>query len=60
MPNFAVTPHSTGKKDSLENALAALKTQIETVDDTKTLRYIDVIPTFRDREQCEGGVIYDT
>jgi hypothetical protein len=60
MPNFAVTKYSSGKQDSVDDALAALKTQIETVDDTKTLRYIGVVGTGRDREQCVGAVIYDT
>lgn len=60
MANFAVTEYSTEKQHSVALALAALKAKIETVDNTKTLRFIGVHGTGRDREQCVGSVIYDT
>jgi len=60
MPNYALTRYSTTAQDSVEDALDALETQLETVDDTKTIRGIGISMTGRDREQCVGWVLYDT
>lgn len=60
MANFALTRYQTGKMDSIELALEALETQLETVDDAKVIRGIGIELTGRDREQCVGWVIYDT
>ena len=60
MPNYALTRYQTGKKDSVELALEALETQLETVDDAKTIRGMGIEMTGRDREQCVGWVIYNT
>lgn len=55
-----LTRYSTGIKDSVILALEALETQLETVDNTKTIRAVDIVMTRRDREQCIGYALYDT
>jgi hypothetical protein len=60
MPNYSLTRYSTEAQDSVEDALSTLETQLETVDDTKTIRGIGIEMTGRDREQCVGWVLYDT
>ena len=60
MANYVLTRYQTGKKDSVELALEALETQLETVDDAKTIRGMGIEMTGRDREQCVGWVIYNT
>ena len=60
MANYALTRYSTGQKDSVTEALEAMETQLETVDDTKNIRLINIVLTGRDREQCIGFVLYDT
>ena len=60
MANYALTRYQTGAEDSVEDALSALETQLETVDDTKTIRGLGISMTGRDREQCIGWVLYDT
>jgi len=59
MPNYAVEDFTTSLGTHAE-VLAALETQLETVDDTKTIRLIGVNPTGRDRDQAVGFIIYDT
>lgn len=41
MANFAVTDHVTDA-GTLETVMAALETYVETIDDSKTIRLIDV------------------
>ena len=60
MANYATTGYTTGDQDSILDAVEALVTQINTIDDTKTIRFLNVIPVLRDREKCEGATIYDT
>jgi len=60
MANYVLTRYQTGLKNSVDEALAALETQLETVDDAKTIRGLDIVPTGRDKEQCIGWTIYDT
>ena len=60
MANYILTLYQTGAEDSVEDALSALETQLETVDDTKTIRGLGISMTGRDREQCIGWVLYDT
>ncbi len=60
MANYAVVPYSTGLKNSVEEALTALETKLETIDSTtNVIRAIGVMPTGRDKEQCVGYLIYD-
>lgn len=61
MANYALTRFNTGIKDSVDEALEALETQLETVDSTLNLiRGMGVELTGRDRQQAIGWVIYDT
>lgn len=60
MANYALTRHTTDIHDTVDEALAALETQLETVADTKTIRGVGIQLTGRDREQSIGYVIYDT
>ena len=60
MANYILTRYQTGAKDSVEAALTALETELETVDDLKTIRGLGISMTGRDREQCIGWVLYDT
>jgi hypothetical protein len=60
MANYATTDYSSGNKDTFALAVADLVTKINTIDDAKTLHYVDVLATGRDRENCEGVLIYDT
>jgi hypothetical protein len=61
MANYALTRYDTGLKDTVEEALAALETQLETVDSTlNVIRGMGIELTGRDRQQAIGWVIYDT
>lgn len=60
MANYALTRYTTVAKDSVNAALSALETVLETIDDTKTIRGLGISMTGRDREQCIGWVLYDT
>ena len=54
MVNYAFTKWST--QGSFEFCLAAIETQLETVDDGKTIRYVDIVP--RGNEYV-GILMYD-
>jgi hypothetical protein len=56
MANYAVTDYNTGKVGSISAALAALETKLETIDNSKTIRYIDVKS---DGADWQGVLIYD-
>jgi hypothetical protein len=60
MANYNLTRYSTGFQTSIDAALEALETQLETVDSAKTIRALDITTLARDRESCIGWVIYDT
>jgi hypothetical protein len=60
MPDYNLTRFQTGLKNSVDEALEDLETQLETVDNAKTIRGIGVMPTGRDKMQCVGWAIYDT
>ena len=60
MANYSITRYQTGLKDSVDAALSALETQLETVDDSKTIRSVGITLTGRDRQQAVGFVLYDT
>jgi hypothetical protein len=60
MPNYDLTRHTTSRHNSVDEALAALETQLETVDDTKTIRLVNIQLTGRDKEQAIGFTLYDT
>jgi len=60
MANYALTRYTTDIENTVDEALAALETQLETVADTKTIRGVGIQLTGRDREQCIGYVLYDT
>lgn len=59
MPNYAVETFTTALGTHAE-VMALMETELETVDDTKTIRAIRINPTARDRDQCVGYIIYDT
>ena len=55
MASYAVTNYSI--KGEYDAVLAALETQLETVDDGKTIRYVDIVPR---GNEFVGILIYDT
>jgi hypothetical protein len=59
MANYAVEVYTTSPGTHAA-VMALLETELETVDDAKTIRMIGVSPTGRDRDQCVGYIIYDT
>lgn len=60
MANYALTRYSTGAKDSVDEALEDLETELQSVDDAKVIRSVGIVMTGRDREQCVGFALYDT
>lgn len=58
MANYAVTDYSTGEKDSVEEATAALEAYLETIDTTKTIYAMGVVALGRDRQKCVGYVLH--
>ena len=60
MALYALTRWTSGVKNSVDEALEALETQLETVDDAKTIRLVDIELTGRDRDQAVGFALYDT
>lgn len=59
MANYALTRYSS-LSDSVADALEALETELETVDDAKTIRLVGIELTGRDRDQAVGFALYDT
>ena len=57
MANYSVTDQTTDS-DSIEVVAAALETLIEAVDNTKTIRYCDIIP-LPQQGKWKGVLIYD-
>lgn len=57
MANYSVTKY-TIVKGTIEDVITELETKIETVDDSKTIRLLQVLGT-PDR-QYMGIIIYDT
>ena len=55
MAAYSFTTYST--KGAYDVVLAALETQLETVNDGKTIRYVDIIPR---GNEFVGILIYDT
>lgn len=61
MAAYAITRYSTGLKNTVEDALEALETILETQDSTTNpIRGIGVEMTGRDQQQCVGWVLYET
>lgn len=60
MALYALTRYSTGAKDSVDEALEDLETELQSVDDAKVIRSVGIVMTGRDREQCVGFALYDT
>ncbi len=56
MAAYAVTDFTTSA-DSVTAVAAALETQIETIDDAKTIRYVDII--LQPDRTWIGVIIYD-
>tara|TARA_Y100000310_G_C20127355_1_gene554241 strand:+ start:18 stop:191 length:174 start_codon:yes stop_codon:yes gene_type:complete len=56
MAAYAVTDFLTSA-DSVTAVMAALEVQIDTIDNTKTLRYVDIIP--QPDNTWIGVIIYD-
>ena len=60
MAAYSIVRYNTGVKDTFDEALEALETKLETLDDsTNTIRGIDLVFTGRDKEQCIGWLLYD-
>ncbi len=55
MANYAVTTYST--KGDYDTVLAALETKLETINDGKTIRYVDIVER---GNEFVGVLIYDT
>jgi hypothetical protein len=60
MPNYSLTRYTTTEQDSIDDALAAIETHLETIDDTKTIRWIEIVFLNKDRQRCVGYCIHDT
>jgi len=58
MANFALTTYETGVKQSVKEVIAALKTQLEGVDDSKTIRDLGIVKA--GTGGFVGYAIYDT
>ena len=56
MAAYAVTDYVTDP-GSIDVVMAALEVQLETVDDAKTIRYVDIIE--QPDRQWRGVLIYD-
>ena len=56
MANYAVTDYKTSESQ-LGTVIAALETKLETIDTSKTIRYIDVLPM--GNGEFVGVIIYD-
>ena len=59
MANYVLTRHVTSQGTAAV-VLAALETYLETVDDAKTIRLVDIIPLSRDKDLCYGVVLHNT
>ncbi len=59
MANYSLTRHTTVISDSADAALALLETHLETVVDTKTIHYIEVL-TVGPGKYFQGVVLYAT
>ena len=57
MANYSLTTHTTAVS-TLSGVMTLLETQLETVDTTKTIHYIDVIKV--GDNQFRGVLIYNT
>jgi hypothetical protein len=61
MAAYAITRYSTGLKNSVDEALEDLETELETQDSTANpIRGIGVEMTGRDQQQCIGWLLYET
>lgn len=58
MAAYAVTDLSTTSNESIEAATALLEILLETIDNAKTLRYVDIIELL-DQRRYIGIVIHD-
>jgi len=54
-----VTNYDTDPKNSVGEALADLKTYIETIDSGKTIYACAIMPLLTDREKCVGYIIHE-
>jgi hypothetical protein len=57
MANYAVTDWSS-VSDSVEAVAALMETKLETIDDTKSIRYIDIL-RLDEQKKFMGVIIYD-
>jgi hypothetical protein len=60
MASYVLTRYTTEEMDSIDDAAEALETKLETVEDSKTIHAIGIVPLNRDRQRCVGYVIYNT
>jgi hypothetical protein len=60
MALYVLTRYNTGVLPTIDEALEALETKLETVDDAKTVILADVELTGRDRSQAIGWALYET
>jgi len=57
MANYVLTTHATDRKNNPKEAIEALETKLETVDDAKNIRMLVVV---REGATWTGLTIYDT
>jgi len=58
MVNFSLTRFTSAVQDSVDDALSAVETQLETVDNTKVIRHIEIVKL--GNQTFQGVAIYDT
>ena len=56
MANYAVTDYQT-KVGDMPTVLGLMETKIETIDDSKTIRLMGIMPL--SGGYCQGYIIYD-
>lgn len=59
MASFDLTRYTTGEQNSVDAALALIEARLELVDDTKTIRWIDIV-SIGGGQACVGYCFYDT
>jgi hypothetical protein len=59
MASFDLTRYTTDEYNSVDDCLADIEAQLELVDSTKTIRWIDIV-SIGGGQSCVGYCIYDT
>jgi len=59
MASYDLTRYTTAECNSVDDAMALIEAKLELVDDTKTIRWIDVV-SIGGGQSCVGYCIYNT